>query len=100
LFHKEWDNFLRSEKIEGYKIIKLRNLYQVPLVAESKNELLNKIITSFKNEYFLGTEIDTGNVPTEKIESESSEKTLGLGGIYSALANSDILVHKIISQTN
>jgi len=93
-------HILRSEKIEGYKIIKLRNLYQVPLVAESKNELLNKIITSFKNEYFLGTEIDTGNVPTEKIESESSEKTLGLGGIYSALANSDILVHKIISQTN
>ena len=92
---------LHGEKIEGHKVIKIKNLY--PAVTNTKQEdsfsQIVDTINKFKNEYLLGTaEIDVGRL-TSKDESVEKSNTVSLGGVHAALSNASILVKQIVSET-
>ena len=91
---------LKGEKIEGFKLIKFRNLYpRIQNTSENDAIILSKFINSFKNEYVIGTESDFGNLVTETLENEHTKNIpKGRGGLYMAIENSNKLAQKIISQ--
>lgn len=83
---------LDLQKIEKYKIIKLRNLY--PLEPEALNsEEIKKIIESHDREYAAGIEIDFGILASE----DETEKSIPrLGGVFRAISHSKIISKKIL----
>jgi protoporphyrinogen oxidase len=90
-------NILKNEKVEGFKIIRLPNLYPT-FVSEQKNSNfeINEVLKNEKDEYFLGgTQIDTGRFVTaeSKINDDHVPST---GGIYNAISNGKKLVEYII----
>ena len=90
---------LTTEKIDGYKILKFRNLYtKYSSKTDKTKEDIKKYINSFRNEYSLGTETDSGILVSGKPEQELSKKIPFGGGMYSALANSKILTKIIINE--
>ena len=94
---------LHGEKIEGYKVIKIKNLY--PVATQTKyDDDFTKIVDSinkFKNEYLLGTaEIDVGRLTSKEESTENSKTNISLGGIYAALSNASTLVKRITSDTS
>ena len=93
-------SILSDEKIEGFKNIKIPNLYSINSESNPKEESTKIIekLNEFKNEFLLGTaELDVGRLasddPHEKLNSKIS-----LGGVYVALANADSLVKQIMSK--
>jgi len=84
---------LNLEKIEGYKIIKLRNVYPVNIKNNSEKEIKN-LINSFENEYAFGIEIDSVTLHKDDEDNEL-ENMPRLGGIFGAMRNAKNLVHKI-----
>jgi len=93
---------LHEEKIEAYKVIKIKNLYP-PVTQTKHDDNYDKVVDSinkFKNEYLLGTaEIDVGRL-TSKEESTENSSSIRLGGVHAALSNASILVNRIISETS
>ena len=94
---------LHGEKIEGYKVIKIKNLY--PVATQTKyDDDFTKIVDSinkFKNEYLLGTaEIDVGRLTSKEESTENSKTNISLGGVYAALSNASTLVKRITSDTS
>jgi len=93
---------LNVDKIEDYKIFKFKNLYQGiepnGMIASKK---LSQKISSLKNEFMVGVEIDAGTLVTQRLEEEkSSEKSsVSLGGIYMTLEKSEMIVKKITSES-
>jgi len=87
---------LTEEKIEGYKIIKLRNIY--PLNPERINDnSIRKMINSYVNEYAAGTELDIGILTSEYPEIDDNN-SVRLGGVLNAMTNAKILVNSIIKK--
>ena len=88
---------LTSEKIDGYKIIKFKNLYPNPLLKkENSREKIITFINSHKNEYVIAGEIDTGVLATGTSE-KSPQKILYGGGIYMSFYKSKNLAEVISS---
>lgn len=86
---------LNKQKIENYKILKLRNLY--PLDPNKiNNEKVKKLINSLKNEYIIGTELDTGTLISEIVENNTS--ITRAGGVLTAIYNAKSLVKNIIPE--
>ena len=80
------------QKIERYKIIKLRNLY--PLEPEVINsEEIKKIIESHAGEYAAGVEVDFGILASE---DETKKSIPRLGGVFRAISHSKIISKKIL----
>lgn len=85
---------LKNEKIDGYKIIRIKNL--IPNrhnVNNDKKQEIAKFINSFKNEYAFGTESDSGELASGNAESE--KKVMYGGGIFNAFLKSQKLAEKI-----
>jgi len=92
---------LDINKIEGHKIFKFKNLYHgIEPNGKIISKKLSQTISSLKNEFMVGVEIDAGTLVTQRLEEEeNSEKpSVSLGGIYMTLEKSGIIVKKIISQ--
>ncbi len=80
------------QKIERYKIIKLRNLY--PLEPEAINsEEIKKNIESHDGEYAAGIEIDFGILASE---DETKKSIPRLGGVFRAISHSKIISKMIL----
>jgi protoporphyrinogen oxidase len=93
-------SILSDEKIEGFKNIKIPNLYSVNSKSNPKEESIKiiKKLNEFKNEFLLGTaELDVGRLASDDPHDKSHSK-MSLGGIYVALSNADLLVKQIISK--
>jgi protoporphyrinogen oxidase len=91
-------SILSDEKIEGFKTIKIPNLYSMN--SDSKKESMKIIekLNGFKNEFLLGTaELDVGRLASDDPHDKSNSK-ISLGGVYVALANADSLVKQILSK--
>ena len=86
---------VNSKKIEGYKVIKFKNLSPVGYVdSENSHKSLKKIVDSIKNEYLVGTENDSGNLLIQRTEYDE-QKVPQVGGFCSTLINSEKLVSLI-----
>jgi len=84
---------LKGEKIDGYKILKIKNIY--PLNPErTKDNTIRDMINSHKNEYVAGIDFDSEKLVLES-ESKKSNSTR-LGGVFRAMFDAKILVSKII----
>jgi len=93
---------LDINKIEGHKIFKFKNLYHgIEPNGKIISEKLSQTISSLKNEFMVGVEIDAGTLVTQRLEEEkNSEKpSVSLGGIYMTLEKSEIIVKKITSES-
>ena len=87
---------IKEEKIDGYKIIKLRNLY--PLNPNRiSNNTIRDMINSFYNEYAAGTVLDTGTLISDPSEPKTNV-TARLGGVFTAMSNAKVLAHNIIQK--
>jgi protoporphyrinogen oxidase len=86
---------IKNEKIENYKVIKLKNLY--PINQKSKNSTIKDLINSHKNEYVAGTESDS-----EKLISSEDViiNKFRMGGILITMSNAQTLVNQIIQKLN
>jgi len=84
---------LNSEKIDGYKIIKLRNVYPLNVKNNSEKQIKN-LINSHNNEYGIGIEIDSGILIADEAKDDL-DKIPRLGGVFRAMANAKIFVDKI-----
>lgn len=88
---------IRNEKIDGFKILKLKNLYtHITPLMEKQNEEAIRFINSFKNEFTLGTENDTGTLVESRFDSDKSERIEHGGGIYTALLKAEKLTKVIV----
>ena len=107
LIKKIKDDLKRMEifdikKIEDYKIFKFKNIYHG---AESNGNLVSEkisnVISSLKNEFMVGVEIDPGILVTKRIEDAgNTEKVnISLGGVYMTLEQSKRVVEEIASQS-
>lgn len=88
---------LKNEKIEGSKVIKLRNIYSNIFQNSnlSKSENID-FLKSIKNEYLLGSkEVDSGRLVSN---DDQSNENISFGGIFTAIQESNYLVKKIISK--
>lgn len=94
---------LHGEKIEGYKVIKIKNLYP-PATQTKHDDNYVKIVDSlneFKNEYLLGSaDVDVGRLASNVESTDNSKTSLSLGGVHAALSNANILVNRIISENS
>jgi len=87
---------IKEEKIDGYKIIKLRNFY--PLNPNRiSNNTIRDMINSFDNEYAAGTVLDTGTLISDPSEPKTNV-TARLGGVFTAMSNAKVLAHNIIQK--
>lgn len=80
------------QKIERFKIIKLKNLY--PLEPEAPNsQEIKKNIESHNGEFAAGIEIDFGILSSEDKTKKSIPR---LGGVFRAISHSKIISDKIL----
>ena len=87
---------LTNEKLDGHKILKFRNLYTAYSKKPDKTiGSIQKFINTFKNEYALGAEADTGVLVAGEPEQELSKKVPFGGGVFMALAKSKSLADVI-----
>ena len=88
---------LLNNQIDGYKIIKLQNLY--PRFKSNIKEINFQIeneISKTKNEFLLGiSELDTGRFASSEQLSNTDHVPSG-GGIYNAISNSKRIVDMIM----
>lgn len=88
---------LLNHQIDGYKIIKLQNLY--PRFKSNIKEINFQIeneISKTKNEYLLGiSELDTGRFASSEQLSNKDHVPSG-GGIYNAISNSKRIADMIM----
>lgn len=88
---------LKNEKINNYKIIKLKNIYPRGESINQNFDSIKDFINSFENEYTLGSIVgDAGELFTPDLINETEET--GAGGVYKAFSNADILLEKICSK--
>lgn len=90
---------LKNEKIDGYKIIKFKNLYPAPK-SGSKNNFgdIIKLINTFKNEYTIDVQSDSGELVSSEIESGNYRNNRGSGGVYNLFSASRTLIQKFIKE--
>lgn len=87
---------LQNEKIDGFKILKLRNVY--PLNPDRINDdTVKNLINSFDNEYAIGTELDTG-IHLSGSQSDPEAKSVRLGGVLIDMMNAKTLANKIMEK--
>ena len=86
---------LKNEKIDGSKVIKLRNVYPKFKNVNQQNNKKIDFVSNIKNEYFLGTkEMDSGRL----ISDEQTEGNVSLGGIFTAIQESKNICNKLITK--
>ena len=85
---------LKGEKIDGFKILKFKNLARnFELNKNFSTKPLNEFIDSFKNEYPVGTESDSGLLAGS---TEKSPQTITYGaGMYMAFVKAKNLLRNI-----
>lgn len=84
---------LYNEKIDGYKVIKIKNVYPIITSSDPKNNVVIDFINSFKNEYVINAMIDAGLVSSfGRIDIINDPAATG---IYKAFINAEILVKEI-----
>jgi len=85
---------LHEEKIEKFKIIRLKNLYPIKKLKEFEADQIIQHIHKFDNEYFINTVTDPGRVGS--IYQKSNMKfDASATGVYKAFLNADAVVRKI-----
>ena len=85
---------LDDEKIEKFKIIRLKNLYPIKKLKEFETDQIIKQIHKFDNEYFINTVTDPGRAGS--IYQKSNMKfDASATGVYKAFLNADAVVRKI-----
>ena len=93
-------NLFDVRKIQGYKIIKIKNLYHGP---ESNSDVMAKqvsnMINSYDNEFMIDVPIDPGMLVTKRIEDAEKNKNVSLGGMFLTLEQANRIV-KIINENN
>jgi len=92
---------IKNEKIDGYKILKLKNIY-TPITSDIKkmNEQITNFINSFDGEYTIGTENDSGTLAESRLEPDESLRIEYGGGIFSAFMKSEKLTKVILTKLN
>jgi protoporphyrinogen oxidase len=85
---------LNGEKIDGFKILKFKNLARnYELNKDFSSKPLNEFINSFENEYPVGTESDSGLLAGS---TEQSPQTITYGaGMYMAFVKAKNLIRNI-----
>ena len=88
---------LNGEKIDGFKILKFKNLARnYELNKDFSSKSLNEFINSFENEYPVGTESDSGLLAGS---TEKSPQTITYGaGMYMAFVKAKNLLENIEHQ--
>lgn len=90
---------LKNEKIDGYKIIKFKNLYPISQShSKNNNEDIIKLINTFKNEYVIDIQSDSGELVSSEIERGNYRANRGSGGISRAFSTSRTLIQKFIKE--
>ena len=84
-------NILKSNIIDGYKIIKLQNVYPLDNEDNSEKEI-QEYINSFENEIGVGTEIDS---KIANIDNKKSDGIPRIGGVYRAMNNANYFVKSL-----
>lgn len=85
---------LSNEKIDGFKILRLKNVY--PLNPDRINDDTTKdMINLLNNEFAAGTELDTGILLSE---DESKNSSIRLGGVLIAMINAKNMAKKILQK--
>jgi len=81
---------LKNEKIEGFKILKIKNLYPNSTIKKDKNskDEIIKIINSYQNEYTSISESDSGILAAGGAGNSSTSKITHGAGIYMAFLKS------------
>ena len=85
-----------NEKIEGYKILRLKNIYPLNPNEIYDNSMKN-LVNSYDNEYVAGIESNSDTFFTEN-NLESKNNTIRPGGILIEMMNAKNLVKKIIKK--
>ena len=91
-------NLLNGNKVDGYKVIKLPNLYPrfKSNVSQIISRLEEEISKTTTNEFLLGiAELDTGRFATTEQRVNEDHVPSG-GGIYNAISNAKKVVRNIL----
>ncbi len=85
---------LKNEVIDGYKVIKIKNVYPLRNNSEESEEQAQNFINSYFNEFAMGqTKVDAGNlVSNDDITGKKQKRAFG--GLHSSLLKSCELVRK------
>lgn len=93
-------HLVNQNEIEGFKIIRLKNLYPKFEQIISDHEPILEYVQNLNNEYVLGTaEIDTGRLISDNPEIEE-QKEPSIGGIYTAILRTNDLINDILKNNN
>lgn len=96
-------NIINCEKISGFKILKLKNIY--PIDSKSTSDLdveksIGTIIESYPNEFLLSAiEADGGRISSSNLSSKYQSKTRETG-VFRAIVNAEKLFAKISQKIN